>query len=71
MKVLFGIQSEGNGHCIQAISVKQYLKTRNYNIGPALTAKKAKGLAKFFTDEFDIVDYEGFDFVFGLDGKMV
>lgn len=71
MKVLFGVQSEGNGHIVQALCVKEYLKTRNYEIGPAFAAKKKKELAKFFTDEFDIVQYEGFDFVFDNKGKVV
>lgn len=71
MKVLFGIQTEGNGHITQALCVKEYLKTRNYEIGPALVAKKQKGLVKYFTDEFDTVQYDGFDFVFGKDGKVV
>ena len=42
MKALFGIQTEGNGHITQALCVKEYLKTRNYEIGPALVAKKQK-----------------------------
>jgi uncharacterized protein (TIGR00661 family) len=71
MKVLFGIQTEGNGHITQALCVKEYLKTRNYEIGPALAAKKQKGLVKYFTDEFDTIQYDGFDFVFGKDGKVV
>jgi uncharacterized protein (TIGR00661 family) len=71
MKVLFGVQSEGNGHMVQALSIKDYLKTRNYEIGPAFVAKKKKGLASFFTDEFETVEYEGFDFVFGDNGKVV
>ena len=53
MKVLFGVQSEGNGHMTQALCVQEYLKTRNYEIGPAFVAKKNKGLAKYFTDAFD------------------
>lgn len=71
MKVLFGVQSEGNGHMTQALCVQEYLKTRNYEIGPALVAKKQKGLAKYFTDEFDTIQYDGFDFVFGKDGKVI
>jgi uncharacterized protein (TIGR00661 family) len=71
MKVLFGVQSEGNGHMVQALCIKDYLKTRNYEIGPAFVAKKKKGLTSFFTDEFETVEYEGFDFVFGDSGKVV
>jgi uncharacterized protein (TIGR00661 family) len=71
MKVLFGVQSEGSGHCVQALCIKEYLKTRNYEIGSAFVAKKKKGLASFFTDEFETVEYEGFDFVFGDNGKVV
>jgi uncharacterized protein (TIGR00661 family) len=56
---------------VQALSIKDYLKTRNYEIGPAFVAKKKKGLASFFTDEFETVEYEGFDFVFGDNGKVV
>ncbi len=71
MKVLFGVQSEGNGHMVQSLCVKEYLKTRNYEIGPAFVAKKSKGLAVFFTDEFETIQYEGFDFVFDKDSKVV
>jgi uncharacterized protein (TIGR00661 family) len=71
MKVLFGVQSEGNGHMTQALCVQEYLKTRNYEIGPAFVAKKKKGLAKYFTDSFETYEYEGFDFVFGKDGKVI
>ena len=56
MKVLFGVQSEGNGHMTQALCVQEYLKTRNYEIGPAFVAKKNKGLAKYFTDAFDTLN---------------
>ena len=71
MKVLFGVQSEGNGHMTQALCVQEYLKTRNYEIGPAFVSKKKKGLAKYFTDSFETYEYEGFDFVFGKDGKVI
>jgi len=71
MKVLFGVQSEGNGHMTQALCVQEYLKTRNYEIGPAFVAKKKKGLSKYFTDSFETYEYEGFDFVFGKDGEVI
>ncbi len=71
MKILFGVQTEGNGHTIQAIATKQFLEENGHQVSCAFAAKKNKGLAKFFTDEFKVVEYDGFDFVFGKDGKMI
>jgi len=71
MKILFGVQTEGNGHITQAIAVKQYLKSQNIDVDVAFAAKKKKGLPQYFKDQFNVVEYEGFDFVFGKDGKVV
>lgn len=71
MKILFGVQTEGNGHITQAIAIKQYLKSQNIDVTAAFAAKKKKGLASYFKDEFDVIEYEGFDFVFGKDGRVV
>ena len=71
MKILFGVQTEGNGHITQAIAVKQYLQSKNIDVSCAFAAKKKRGLAKYFSDEFNIIDYEGFDFVFDGNGKVV
>ena len=71
MKILFGVQTEGNGHITQAIAVKQYLKQNGYEVSKAFAASKKRGLSKYFTDEFDVVTYEGFDFVFDNVGRVV
>jgi len=71
MKILFGVQTEGNGHITQAIAVKQYLKQNGYDVSKAFAASKKRGLSKYFTDEFDVVTYEGFDFVFDNVGRVV
>lgn len=71
MKILFGICTEGNGHCTQAVALKQYLTDKNHIVVGALAANKKKGLAKYFTDEFDLTTYEGFDFVFDKTGRVV
>ena len=71
MKILFGIQTEGNGHITQAIATKQYLQENGYDVGKVFAASKKRGLSKYFTDEFDVVTYEGFDFVFDSEGRVV
>ena len=71
MKILFGVQTEGNGHITQAIAVKQYLESQGLSVTTAFAAKKKKGLASYFKDEFNVIEYEGFDFVFGKNGNVV
>ena len=71
MKILFGIQTEGNGHITQAIAIKQYLQENGYDVGKVFAASKKRGLSKYFTDEFDVVTYEGFDFVFDNEGRVI
>jgi uncharacterized protein (TIGR00661 family) len=71
MKILFGVQTEGNGHITQAIAIKQYLNQNGYEVSKAFAASKKRGLSKYFTDEFDVVTYEGFDFVFDNVGRVV
>ena len=71
MKILFGVQTEGNGHITQAIAVKQYLKQNGYDVSKAFAASKKRGLSKYFTDEFDVVEYDGFDFVFDSVGRVI
>jgi len=71
MKILFGVQTEGNGHITQAIAVKQYLKQNGYDVSKAFAASKKRGLSKYFTDEFNVVEYDGFDFVFDNVGRVV
>lgn len=71
MKILFGIQTEGNGHITQAIATKQYLQENGYDVGKVFAASKKRGLSKYFTDEFDVVTYEGFDFVFDNEGRVI
>lgn len=71
MKIFFGIQTEGNGHITQAIAVKQFLNAKGHVVSGVLAARKKKGLIKYFTDEFDVTQYEGFDFVFDSKGRVV
>ena len=71
MKILFGVQTEGNGHITQAIATKQYLQSQGIEVTTAFAAKKKRGLSKYFTDEFNVVDYDGFDFVFDSVGRVV
>ena len=71
MKILFGVQTEGNGHITQCIATKQYLQTQGIEVTTAFAAKKKRGLSKYFTDEFNVVDYDGFDFVFDNVGRVV
>ena len=71
MKILFGVQTEGNGHITQAIGVKQHLRNKGYDVALAFAAKKKKGLASYFRSEFELIEYEGFDFVFGKNGRVV
>lgn len=71
MKVVFGVQTEGQGHTIQAISVKQFLTDKGYEIGKIFAAKKHKGFSDFFKSEFDIYEYTGFDFFFDDKGKLI
>ena len=71
MKILFGVQTEGNGHITQCIATKQYLQSQGIEVTTAFAAKKKRGLPKYFTDEFNVVDYDGFDFVFDNVGRVV
>lgn len=71
MKILFGVQTEGNGHITQAIATKQYLQSQGIEVTTAFAAKKKRGLSKYFTDEFNVIDYDGFDFVFDSVGRVV
>jgi uncharacterized protein (TIGR00661 family) len=71
MKILFGVQTEGNGHITQAIGVKQHLNNKGHDVALAFAAKKKKGLASYFKSEFELVEYEGFDFVFGKNGRVI
>ena len=48
MKILFGVQTEGNGHITQAIEVKQYLQSQGLSVTAAFADKKKKGLASYF-----------------------
>ena len=71
MKILFGVQTEGNGHITQCIATKQYLQSQGIEVTTAFAAKKKRGLPKYFTDEFNVIDYDGFDFVFDNEGRVV
>lgn len=70
-KILFGICTEGSGHTIQAIATKQFLNKYNYDVSCVLCAEKKVGLPKFFTDEFNVVTFEGFDFVFDSESRVI
>ena len=71
MKILFSCQSEGSGHFCQAVAVKQFLNKNGYDVSLCFAAKKKKELAKFFEDSFNLIKYDGLDFVFDSTGKMV
>jgi len=66
MKIIIGCQTEGAGHCSQAIAVKEFLDRRDadYEIPVAFAAKKDKGIFPDFARVFKVDKYEGFDFVF-------
>jgi uncharacterized protein (TIGR00661 family) len=69
MKIFFGIQSEGSGHTVQAIGLKQILADKDHNVSLAISAKKEHGFSSFFSSEFNIHGYDGFDFIF-KDGRL-
>jgi len=71
MKILFGVQTEGNGHITQAIAANQYLKDQGHVVAGVFAANKNKGLSKYFTDEFNVITYDGFDFVFDKNGRVI
>jgi len=71
MKILFGVQTEGNGHITQALATKQYLKENGHDVNTVFAANKSKGLSKYFTDEFNVITYAGFDFVFDKKGRVI
>lgn len=54
MKILFGVCTEGSGHTVQSIAMKQHLGEKHDIVG-VLAAKKEKGFSKFFKDEFNII----------------
>jgi uncharacterized protein (TIGR00661 family) len=70
MKVLFGVQSEGNGHVIQSLCVQEYIESRGGRVVAAFAARKPKGLARFFTDEFNVIEHEGIDIAFDAHGRV-
>lgn len=70
MKILFGVCTEGSGHTVQSIAMKQILGEKHDIVG-VFAAKKQKGFSKFFKDEFNIIEFDGFDFVFDNNGKVI
>lgn len=72
MKIIFGTCISGNGHQTQAIATKQYLEKHGINVICNLVGKPFKNkLPKYFTDEFNIIQHNGFDFVFDSNGRVV
>jgi uncharacterized protein (TIGR00661 family) len=71
MKVLFGTNSNGHGHQIQSIAIKQYLESRNHTVSHNLLGKSTKGISKFISDEFNIIEFDGFDFIFDKESKLI
>jgi hypothetical protein len=72
MKVFISACTVGNGHVIQSIAVKQYLQSKKCDVAGIFAAKRSKGFPKFFTDEFDnIVEFDGFDFVFDDKSRVI
>jgi uncharacterized protein (TIGR00661 family) len=73
MKIIFGTCVSGNGHQTQAIAVKQFLeKQGDTTVVCNLVGKPFKNkLSKYFTDEFNIIQHDGFDFVFDKKGRVI
>jgi len=72
MKVIFSTCISGNGHQTQAIALKQFLQEKGINVCCNLTGKPFnKNLPEYFTKEFNIVQHDSFDFVFGKDSKVI
>lgn len=71
MKYLFGVQTEGQGHTVQAIAIKEFLENRGDIVVGALASEKDRGFSDFFRSEFNIFPYSGFDFVFDKSGKLI
>jgi len=71
MKILFGVQTEGNGHITQALAVKSFLKEKNIDVALSFSAKKNKPLAKYYTSEFNTIEFNGFNFVFDKNSKII
>jgi uncharacterized protein (TIGR00661 family) len=70
MKVLFGVQSEGNGHVIQSLCVQEHLESRGCRVVAAFAARKPKGLARFFTEKVPVIEHEGIDIAFDAHGRV-
>jgi len=70
-KILFGVCTEGSGHTTQTIAVKQFLNKHGYDVSCVFAAEKKLGLPKFFTDEFKVVTFKGFDFVFDNQSRVI
>lgn len=72
MKIIFGTCISGNGHQTQAIAIKQLLEKQGINVICNLVGKPFKNkLSKYFTDEFNIIQHNGFDFVFDNVGRVI
>jgi uncharacterized protein (TIGR00661 family) len=72
MKIIFGTCISGNGHQTQAIATKQFLEKQGINVICNLVGKPFKNkLPKYFTDEFNIIQHDSFDFVFDNVGRVV
>lgn len=70
MKVLFGVQSEGNGHIIQSLCVQDHLRSHGAWVAAVFAARKPKGLPRFFTEEFRVIEHEGIDIAFDAEGRV-
>ena len=71
-KIFISACAEGNGHLTQALAYKERLNLDESEASVAIVAKKRKGIPLYFKKEFNsIIDYDGFDFVFGKSGNVV
>ncbi len=71
-KIFISACTEGNGHLTQALAYKERLNLDESEASVAIVAKKRKGIPLYFKKEFNsIIDYDGFDFVFGKSGNVV
>ena len=72
MKVIFSTCISGNGHQTQSIAVKQFLKEKGIDVCCNLVGKPfKKNLPEYFTKEFNIVQHDSFDFVFGENSEVI
>jgi uncharacterized protein (TIGR00661 family) len=72
MKILFGTCTCGGGHLTQAIAMKEHCLKRNHTVCGVLSPKNNKNnLPEYFTKEFNVKEFKGFDFIFDSSGRVI